>query len=90
MGKSGRKQLTPNERADKREIIMDAADTCFNRLGVSRTQLSDIGREAGISAGTIYLYFANRDALVGAWLSERANLDSVENARMRLHLGLGE
>jgi len=43
---------------------MDAAARCFIRLGVSRTTMSDILAEAGVSAGAAYAHFRSKEDLI--------------------------
>jgi AcrR family transcriptional regulator len=43
--------------------ILDAALEVFAECGVSAARLEDIGRRAGVSKATIYLYFPNKEAL---------------------------
>lgn len=48
----------------KLEEIADAAITCFSELGIRRTQMADVAKAAGVSAGTVYLYVASKEALL--------------------------
>jgi AcrR family transcriptional regulator len=50
----------------KREQIIDGAKAVFMRLGFDAASMNDITREAGVSKGTIYVYFENKEALFGA------------------------
>jgi AcrR family transcriptional regulator len=50
----------PEERPGQ---ILDAALEVFAERGVSAARLEDIGRRAGVSKATIYLYFPNKEAL---------------------------
>ena len=43
--------------------ILDAAIRVLNDQGVTRTSTTRIADRAGISAGSLYQYFANRDAI---------------------------
>jgi AcrR family transcriptional regulator len=43
--------------------ILDAALEVFAECGVSGARLEDIGRRAGVSKATIYVYFPNKEAL---------------------------
>ncbi|EME97400.1 TetR/AcrR family transcriptional regulator [Streptomyces mobaraensis NBRC 13819 = DSM 40847] len=62
----------------RRREILDAAATCFARDGFHRTSMQDIVRESGISAGLIYRYFAGKDDMIAAivteWHEHRATL----------------
>ena len=71
----------PSDRAgnDKRSRILDAAQSLFLRYGVKRTALDDVVREAGIAKGTLYLYFASKDALFAA-IAERLCAEVLSNA----------
>src|SRR5438132_1075517 len=43
--------------------ILDAALDVFAECGVAAARLEDIAKRAGLSKGTIYLYFPNKEAL---------------------------
>lgn len=47
-----------------RKRIEDAANVCFARKGTAYTLISDIVQEAGVSVGTFYHYFKNKDDLL--------------------------
>ncbi|MFF7211971.1 TetR/AcrR family transcriptional regulator [Streptomyces sp. NPDC008238] len=65
----------------RREQILDAAARCFARSGFHRTTIQDIAAEAGASAGLVYRYFTDKDAMVVA-IADRWH---YQQAR-RLHL----
>jgi AcrR family transcriptional regulator len=50
----------PGERPRQ---ILDAALEVFGERGLAAARLEDIARTAGVSKGTIYLYFPNKEAL---------------------------
>ena len=50
----------------KRQQIIDGAKRCFLDLGFEAASMNDITAEAGVSKGTIYVYFANKEDLFGA------------------------
>src|SRR5919112_1708002 len=50
----------PEERPKQ---ILDAALAVFAERGLSAARLEDIAQRAGVSKGTIYLYFANKEEL---------------------------
>jgi len=50
----------PEERPKQ---ILDAALEEFAQRGLGHARLEDIGKRAGVSKGTIYLYFPNKEAL---------------------------
>ncbi|MGD9828005.1 MAG: TetR/AcrR family transcriptional regulator [Hyphomicrobiaceae bacterium] len=63
-------RLKPETHRARRENILDAAEHCFARSGFHRTTMQDICRQAGISAGALYVYFNSKEALI-AGLCER-------------------
>jgi AcrR family transcriptional regulator len=52
--------------ADKRERILDAALELFAERGFHGTPVPMVAEHAKVGAGTIYRYFANKEALVNA------------------------
>jgi AcrR family transcriptional regulator len=66
----GAKERVDNED-DARERLLNAAEACFERLGLRRTTIDDVAREAKVSRSTVYRYFDGRgDLIVGAYLRE--------------------
>ncbi len=57
-------------QAARREQILDAAEACFVRNGFHRTTMSDLAREAAMSQGNFYRYFASKEDIVLA-MAER-------------------
>jgi TetR/AcrR family transcriptional regulator, repressor for uid operon len=57
-------KLKPATQHARRESILDAAETCFARGGFHRTTMQDLCKEASISPGALYLYFASKEALI--------------------------
>jgi TetR/AcrR family transcriptional regulator, fatty acid metabolism regulator protein len=49
---------------DKPQQIIEAAVRVFARKGYYNSRVSDIAREAGMAAGTIYLYFKTKDDIL--------------------------
>lgn len=50
----------------KKEAILAAARKVFIRDGFKVAKMSDIAGEAGVAAGTLYLYFGSKEALSNA------------------------
>jgi AcrR family transcriptional regulator len=46
--------------------ILGAALACFAERGFAATRLDDVARRAGVTKGTLYLYFANKEELFQA------------------------
>jgi AcrR family transcriptional regulator len=53
---------------ERRNEIVRAAMRCFARSGYHRTSMDDIVAESGLSKGTLYWYFENKQALFIAML----------------------
>ena len=70
------------------EEILDAAFATFGELGFARTKIDDVARLAGVSKGTVYLYFDSKEALFRAMVSARivAALTEAEEF-VRTHQG---
>ena len=58
-----RKSARPQE-------ILDAALACFAEKGFAAARMDDIAERAGVTKGTIYLYFENKDAVFKALVRE--------------------
>jgi AcrR family transcriptional regulator len=56
----------PRAAADKREAILAAALRLIARSGLHNTPMSAVAREAGVAAGTLYLYFPSKEAMINA------------------------
>jgi AcrR family transcriptional regulator len=54
-----RKEARPAE-------ILDAALACFSERGFAATRLDDVAKRAGVTKGTLYLYFPNKEELFKA------------------------
>ena len=68
-------------RKDARpEEILDAALALFTEKGFSATRMIDVAKAAGISKGTLYLYFENKEAMFRDVVQQRITpqLDQVE------------
>jgi len=63
-------KLKPDTQRARREHILDAAEVCFARAGFHRTTMQDICKEALISPGALYVYFASKEDLI-AGIAER-------------------
>jgi len=59
-----RTQKHENPEFDSRQHILQIADRLMMEKGVKETSLADIAREAGISKGTLYYYYASKDDLI--------------------------
>jgi AcrR family transcriptional regulator len=55
----------------RRNQILDGAWQCFAERGYHRATMQDVAAAAGLSAGTIYLYYESKEALLRA-ITERS------------------
>lgn len=56
--------MTKNLAQQRREEIIRAAHKCFISRGFHATEMADIAREFGMSAGHIYNYFPSKTAII--------------------------
>jgi len=70
-------KLKPATQRARREHILDAAEICFAHGGFHRTTMQDICKEAAVSPGALYVYFASKEDLI-AGLAERDRADFAE------------
>jgi AcrR family transcriptional regulator len=64
-------KISEARRDERRQQILDAGLRCFSRDGFHATTTADIVREAGVSQGALYLYFATKDDIVVALADDR-------------------
>ena len=50
--------------ADRRVLILQAAERLLGHYGLQKTTVADIAREAKIGVGTVYLEFNSKDAII--------------------------
>ena len=70
-------------RADKAALILRAATRVFARRGFFSAQVADIAREAGVAAGTVYLYFRGKDDLLVS-IFDRTMREAIAEGRAAL------
>ena len=58
-------------RAEKRQLILDAAVRVFARQGFHTCRVSDIADEAGVAYGLVYHYFGSKDEVLDTLFVER-------------------
>lgn len=64
-------RVSAEHLAARRQQILDAALTCFDRSGFHRTSMQHIFEEAQLSAGAVYRYFASKEDIVEAIAEQR-------------------
>ena len=75
----------PDVSDKRRNQILDAAEEVFTRKGIDQARMDDIVEETGLSKGTLYWYFKNKDAIIIAILDrifarEFEQLESMKTA----------
>jgi AcrR family transcriptional regulator len=60
------------EASSKRRQILDGAQKVFMDLGFDGASMNEIARAAGVSKGTLYVYFADKNRLFEAILQDEA------------------
>ncbi len=56
--------LRETQKAQREQRILQAAERRFREQGYEQTRIEDVAREARISVGTVYNYFANKSDLL--------------------------
>lgn len=57
-------KVTEEHRSEMRRRIQDAALECFARKGFAGASMADIVKEAGLSAGAVYVYYVSKADLM--------------------------
>jgi AcrR family transcriptional regulator len=81
------------EEASKRRQILEGARKMFMDFGFDGASMGEIAKAAGVSKGTLYVYFADKCALFEAIVEEEAieqgkvafNLDPTRDVPITLH-----
>ncbi len=72
-----RRARSEQAKVERRQVILDAALEAFFESGFSAARMDDIARRAGLSKGTLYLYFDSKED-VFVQLLESLALPNVE------------
>jgi AcrR family transcriptional regulator len=70
--------LVGDEDSSKRRQILDGARKVFMDLGFDGASMGEIARSAGVSKGTLYVYFADKSRLFEAIVEE----ESIEQGKV--------
>jgi AcrR family transcriptional regulator len=65
-------RMVAEEDTSKRRQILDGARKVFMDLGFDGASMGEIARSAGVSKGTLYVYFADKNRLFEAIVEEAA------------------
>src|SRR5215212_2385448 len=82
-----------DEDSSKRRQILDGASKVFLDLGFDGASMGEIARSAGVSKGTLYVYFADKNRLFEAIVEEEQieqgniafNFDPARDVESTLH-----
>ena len=77
---------TPGADPGKRRRILDAAIRTFGRRGFHEARIADIAADAKVAEGTVYLYFRNKEDLLGVVFDESMD-DVLEKGRTIVRSG---
>src|SRR5215468_11527823 len=72
-------RLVGDEDSSKRRQILDGARKVFLNLGFDGASMGEIARAAGVSKGTLYVYFADKNRLFEA-IVEEEKIEQSKNA----------
>jgi len=81
-GDAPRRRHGPGADPGKRAKILEGARAVISRVGYDAASVSDIAREAGVSKGTIYVYFGGKEDLFVAMISQQRDAMFREYERM--------
>src|ERR1700736_3788986 len=76
--------LVGDEDSSKRRQILDGARRVFLDLGFDGASMGEIARSAGVSKGTLYVYFADKHRLFEAIVEE----ESIEQSKLAFNFDL--
>lgn len=65
------------QKEAKRLALIDAALAVFSRVGFAAAKMDDVADEAGVSKGTVYLYFESKEKLFEGMV--KAKMDPMLN-----------
>lgn len=72
------KPAETDEESAKRRQIIDGARAVFLAKGFDAASMSDIAKAAGVSKGTLYVYFKDKDELFGEIVTGECVMQSEE------------
>lgn len=80
----GTLRLAGDEDSSKRRQILDGASKVFMDLGFDGASMGEIARAAGVSKGTLYVYFADKSRLFEAIVEE----ETTEQSKLAFHFDI--
>ena len=83
LSEAGRKPLRERIRETTERAIMEAAEEVFADQGLHNAHMGEIAARAGVSVGTLYNHFEDREALLAGLLDARqSELLALVDARL--------
>ena len=76
---------TEQAKDERRQLLLDAALDEFYERGFAAARMDDIAQRAGLSKGTLYLYFKSKEDLFNG-LVETISLPKLEQVRAMLSM----
>jgi AcrR family transcriptional regulator len=76
-------KVSKEHRQARREQILEAALNCFARNGFHNTSMRDICKEAGLSAGAVYLHFRSKEKIMEAAFKMNQEIRAVRYEKAR-------
>ena len=58
--------MASRDKSDLKELLIDAAEICFEKKGVAHTSMLDVAAEAGVSRTSLYKYYPRIDDVLQA------------------------
>lgn len=68
--KSLRKKPKQRRSLDIIDTILEASAQVFNRIGFEKSTTNKIAKLAGVSIGSLYQFFPNKDAILATWIEK--------------------
>lgn len=68
-------------KAERPQELLDAALSLFVEKGFAATRTDEVATRAGVSKGTLYLYYASKEELLKAVIEQRLSSQIAEGAR---------
>lgn len=68
-------------KAERPQELLDAALNLFVEKGFAATRIDEVAARAGVSKGTLYLYYASKEELLKAVIAQRLSSQIAEGAR---------
>lgn len=59
------------QKEEKNQALIEAALVVFSRVGFAAAKMDDVASEAGVSKGTVYLYFDSKEQLFEEMVKEK-------------------